>query len=98
MRSITLGLLTVCGVLAAQAPAQNQNQERRENADRAASGLHEERSWQNEVIPKPAIDSEALQIAQCQMIRRRWHVADVACHAYAVWNFLDGRPTLRNLD
>jgi outer membrane protein OmpA-like peptidoglycan-associated protein len=38
MKRITLGLLTVCGVLAAQAPAQN-SQERRENADRAASGL-----------------------------------------------------------
>ena len=35
MKRITLGLLTLCGVLAAQ----NQGQERRENADRAASGL-----------------------------------------------------------
>src|SRR5690349_10240788 len=39
MKRLTLGLLTVCGVLAAQAPVQNQSQERRENADRAASGL-----------------------------------------------------------
>ena len=39
MKRITIGLLTVCGVLAAQAPAPNQTQERRENADRAASGL-----------------------------------------------------------
>jgi len=39
MKRFTIGLLTVCGVLAAQAPAQNQTQERRENADRAASGL-----------------------------------------------------------
>ena len=37
MKRLTLGLLTVCGVLAAQAPAQNQ--ERRENADRTAAGL-----------------------------------------------------------
>lgn len=35
MKRLTLGLLTVCGVLAAQ----DQGQERRENADRAASGL-----------------------------------------------------------
>ena len=35
MKKITLGLLMVCGVLAAQ----NQGQERRENANRAASGL-----------------------------------------------------------
>lgn len=39
MKKLTLGLLTVCGVLAAQAPVRNQSQERRENADRAASGL-----------------------------------------------------------
>jgi outer membrane protein OmpA-like peptidoglycan-associated protein len=39
MKRLTLGLLTVCGVLAAQAPVQNLGQERRENADRAASGL-----------------------------------------------------------
>jgi outer membrane protein OmpA-like peptidoglycan-associated protein len=39
MKRITIGLLTVCGVLTAQAPAPNQTQERRENADRAASGL-----------------------------------------------------------
>ena len=39
MKRLTIGLLTVCGVLAAQAPAPNQTQERRENADRAASGL-----------------------------------------------------------
>ncbi|HYV61062.1 MAG TPA: OmpA family protein [Bryobacteraceae bacterium] len=37
MKKITLGLLLGCGVLAAQ--AQTQGQERRENADRAASGL-----------------------------------------------------------
>jgi len=35
MKRLALGLLTVCGVLAAQ----NQGQERKENADRAASGL-----------------------------------------------------------
>ena len=35
MTKLTLGLLTACGVLAAQAPAQ----ERNENANRAASGL-----------------------------------------------------------
>jgi outer membrane protein OmpA-like peptidoglycan-associated protein len=35
MKKLTLGLLMVCGVLAAQ----NQGEERRENADRAASGL-----------------------------------------------------------
>jgi len=39
MKRITVGLLLVGGVLAAQAPVQNQNQERRENADRAAVGL-----------------------------------------------------------
>jgi outer membrane protein OmpA-like peptidoglycan-associated protein len=39
MKRITVGLLITCGVLAAQAPVQNQNQERRENADRAAVGL-----------------------------------------------------------
>jgi outer membrane protein OmpA-like peptidoglycan-associated protein len=39
MKRLTIGLLTVSGVLAAQAPAPNQTQERRENADRAASGL-----------------------------------------------------------
>jgi outer membrane protein OmpA-like peptidoglycan-associated protein len=39
MKRLTIGLLTVSGVLAAQAPAPSQTQERRENADRAASGL-----------------------------------------------------------
>src|SRR6478735_2582384 len=37
MKKITLGLLLGCGVLTAQ--AQNQGQERRENADRTAAGL-----------------------------------------------------------
>src|SRR5512135_292645 len=42
MTRLTLGLLTACGVLAAQAPgqtqAQNTAQEKKENANRAASG------------------------------------------------------------
>jgi outer membrane protein OmpA-like peptidoglycan-associated protein len=39
MKRITLGLLTACGVLAAQAQAQTPAQERNENANRAAVGL-----------------------------------------------------------
>jgi outer membrane protein OmpA-like peptidoglycan-associated protein len=39
MKRITIGLVLACGALSAQAPAQNQAQERKENANRAAVGL-----------------------------------------------------------
>jgi len=39
MKRITLGLLTACGVLAAQGQAQTPAQERNENANRAAAGI-----------------------------------------------------------